>query len=324
MPRRLPGNLVLVDACDPMDDSLKDFKIVVADDSPVYRKLVEGTLAQEPCEVFFARNGKEGVALLAEHRPEILLTDWEMPDISGLDLCARVRRDQVSYTYVILLTSNAEKDQLIRGLAAGADDYLTKPFHPGELLARVAVGRRVAQLTREIQAQNRLLEELALTDSLTGVPNRRAVEEWAARQLSGAARHGFAVWVVMVDLDHFKSINDTHGHGSGDIVLKKIAEIIRRNTRSSNICGRIGGEEFIIVFAHVNKQDVQTATERIRQQCENERFTFAGRSAVVTASFGIAGFHGKESPEFSQLLRDADAALYLAKRNGRNRLEFAC
>jgi two-component system cell cycle response regulator len=306
-----------------MDTSLKDFKIVVADDSPVYRKLVECTLAQEPCEIFFARNGKEGVALLAEHHPEVLLTDWEMPDISGLDLCARVRRDQHSYTYVILLTSNAEKDQLIRGLAAGADDYLTKPFHPGELLARVAVGRRVAQLTREIQAKNRLLEELALTDSLTGVPNRRAVEEWATRQLSGAARHGFPVWIAMADLDHFKTINDTYGHEAGDIVLKKIAEIIRTNTRSSNICGRIGGEEFIIVLAHVNKQSVHTAIEKIREQCENEKLTFAGRCVGVTASFGIAGFHGQKSPEFGQLLRDADAALYRAKRNGRNRIEFA-
>lgn len=308
---------------DLLDAATNEFKIVVADDSPLYRKLVEQTLARERYEVFFAKNGKEATALLAQHRPSVFLTDWEMPNGSGLDLCAQIRLDNFAYTYIILLTSNTRKDQLIKGLSAGADDYLTKPFHPGELLARVAVGRRIAQLQREVQAKNRLLEELALTDSLTGLSNRRAVEDWATRQLSGAARHGFLVWVVMVDLDHFKNINDTHGHAAGDTVLKKIAEIIKVNTRSSNMCGRIGGEEFVIVLGNVDRQGVQTVVERIRRQCENERLILGGQSVRVTASFGIAGFRENISPRFADLLRDADAALYIAKRKGRNRYEFA-
>jgi two-component system, cell cycle response regulator len=222
-----------------------------------------------------------------------------------------------------LLTSNTEKDQIIRGLSAGADDYLTKPFHSGELLARVAVGRRIVQLHSEIQEKNRLLEELALTDSLTGLPNRRAVEDWAVRQFSGAARHGFPFWVVMADLDFFKSVNDTCGHAAGDAVLKTFAAQLRASTRASDICGRIGGEEFVIVLTHIEESNVQVVIERIRQQLVGTGFAFGGGHLTVTASFGISGLRGRDIPGFAHLLREADAALYAAKRAGRDRMEFA-
>lgn len=185
------------------------------------------------------------------------------------------------------------------------------------------MGRRIAELHREMQAKNRLLEELALTDSLTGLPNRRAVEDWAARELSGAARHGFAVWVAMADLDHFKSVNDKHGHRAGDIVLNRFADLLKTNTRTSNMCGRIGGEEFVIVLSHADRHSVHIAVERLRQRLGEERFAFDGCSLQVTASFGIAGFQGTTAPEFSEMLCRADTALYAAKRYGRNRLEFA-
>ncbi len=306
-----------------MAASTQEFKILVADDSRLYRKLVEETLAHEQYAVCFAKNGREARDLLAVHQPALVITDWEMPDITGIELCEHIRRDQASYTYVILLTSKTDKDQIIKGLAAGADDYLTKPFHSGELLARVAVGRRIVELHREIQAKNRLLEELALTDSLTGLPNRRAVQDWAIRQLSGAARHGFSFWVVMVDLDSFKSVNDTYGHEAGDVVLKRFAELLRANTRASNICGRLGGEEFVVVITHAEKPNVQMVVDRIRHQLEAEAFKFGGRTLAVTASFGISGFQSGQAPKFDQLIREADVALYAAKRAGRNRLEFS-
>ncbi len=306
-----------------MASSTRDFKILIADDSRLYRKLVEETLAQEQYAVCVAKNGREASDLLAEQRPALVITDWEMPDLTGIELCGQIRRDKGAYTYIILLTSKADKDQIIRGLSAGADDYLTKPFHSGELLARVAVGRRLIELHREIQAKNRLLEELALTDSLTGLPNRRAIEDWAPRQLSGATRHGFPFWVVMADLDSFKAVNDAYGHEAGDVVLTRFADILRANTRASNICGRIGGEEFVVVITHVQKPNVQIAIERIRHQLEAEGFVFKGNAFGVTASFGISGFQGGEPPKFSQLVRDADTALYAAKRAGRNRIEFA-
>src|ERR1700752_2889940 len=172
--------------------SFQEFRILAVDDSPIYRKLVEQTLSQELYTLLFAKNGREALALFAKHQPAVVITDWTMPDIEGLELCRGIRSDFPGvYSHLILLTSNTNKEQVVEGLAAGADDYLTKPFHSGELLARVAVGRRIIELHREVQTKNRLLEELALTDSLTGLPNRRAVENWAVRQLSGARRHGF-------------------------------------------------------------------------------------------------------------------------------------
>jgi two-component system cell cycle response regulator len=301
----------------------ESFKIVVVDDSPVYRKLVEGVLAQERYAVSFAKNGHEALKALTEQRPALVITDWEMPDISGLELCQKIRDEHESYTYVILLTGNSEKDRVIEGLAAGADDYLTKPFHSGELLARVAVGRRMVELHWQVREKNRQLRELALTDSLTGLPNRRALEEWGRRALNGAARHRYPFWIVLADLDHFKLVNDNYGHESGDVVLKKFADLFRRHTRSSNICGRIGGEEFVTVLTHVDEAGVQIAMERFRQQLQEEQFPHDGNVIRMTASFGIAGFQGERAPTFEELLRNADAALYEAKRKGRNRLEFA-
>jgi two-component system, cell cycle response regulator len=306
-----------------MDPSCRNVKILVADDSPVYRKLVEQSLSQEHYTVLLAKSGRQAMDLFIEHQPALVITDWSMPDLSGIELCQRIRRDHTEfYAYVILLTGNTDKEEVIEGLAAGADDYLTKPFHPGELQARVRVGRRIVDLHREVQDKNRQLEEMALTDSLTGLPNRRAIDFWASRQLSAAVRHDFPVWVVMADLDHFKSINDTHGHDAGDIVLKSFAEILRSNTRGSDICGRLGGEEFLVVITHAQKENATIAIERIRKQFGAQKFTVGHRTFGATASFGIAGIRATVRPDFSDLVTRADAALYAAKRQGRNRIEF--
>ena len=227
------------------------------------------------------------------------------------------------YSHLILLTSNANKEQVVEGLAAGADDYLTKPFHPGELLARVAVGRRIVELHRQIQAKNRSLEELALTDGLTGLPNRRAIDVWATRELSAAARHGFSIWVAMADLDHFKGINDTHGHEAGDTVLKSFAEILKSNTRESDMCCRLGGEEFLLVLTHIEeKENVNIAIERIRKQFRTQEFTAAGRTFAATVSVGITGFCRSKPSDLNALVAQADGALYVAKHRGRDRVEF--
>jgi diguanylate cyclase (GGDEF)-like protein len=306
-----------------MDPSAQRFKVLAVDDSAIYRKLVEQSLPQERYVVLFAKNGREGLDLFAEHHPAVVVTDWSMPDISGLELCRRIRRDfQSSHSHLILLTSNSDKEQVVEGLAAGADDYLTKPFHSGEFVARIEVGRRIVELHREIQAKNTLLEEMALTDALTGLPNRRAVDVWASRELSAAARHDFAFWVVMADLDLFKKVNDTYGHDAGDTVLKAFAEILKTHTRQSDICARLGGEEFLVMITHSDRGGMETAVERIRDQFENTKFTFGNSSPAVTASFGIAGFRGTKPPDWNALVACADTALYAAKRKGRNRIEF--
>ena len=302
-----------------MTESMPKLQVLVVDDSPVYRKLVEHTLGDGGYAPLLAKSGREALELYAQHAPEIIITDWMMPDLSGPELCVRIRGDaKGAYTYIIVLTSISEKDSVVKGLEAGADDYLTKPFDPGELLARIGVGRRTIGLHREIDAKNKLLDEMAHTDLLTGLPNRRAIEEWGVRQLRGAARHGFALWVVHADLDSFKNINDSYGHEAGDQVLRKFAEALKESTRASDICGRMGGDEFLLVMTHLDENGTRLKVDRLREQFAALKFSFGGKVVSVTASFGIAGFQGKEPPEFSELVQQADKALYSGKRAGRN------
>jgi two-component system, cell cycle response regulator len=295
------------------------YQVLVVDDSPVYRKLVEQLLTMEPYSLLFANNGREALEMFQEHSPCMVVTDWMMPDLSGLQLCQRIREDRTRpYTYLILMTSKKEKESVVKGLQAGADDYLTKPFDPGEMLARMEVGRRIIDLNRELAAKSLKLEEAARTDPLTGLPNRRAIEEWALRQLQGATRHGFSLWVVVGDIDNFKVINDTFGHDAGDIVLQTFAAVLRKNTRSSDICGRLGGDEFLLVITHAEAAGVEVTVNRFREQFAALSFPLQGQSVSVTASFGLAGFSGNGLQDFTGLVRKADEMLYEAKRAGKN------
>ena len=306
-----------------MDAPREPVNILIVDDSPIYRKLVEHSLPGADYTFLVAKNGSEALKLFHDHRPSLVITDWSMPDFSGPELCKKIREgSQQHFAYLILLTSNDRKEQIIEGLSAGADDYLTKPFHPGELVARVEVGRRMLDLHRQIEAKNKQLEEMALTDALTSLPNRRAVDLWASRQISAASRHGFPLWVTMCDLDHFKKINDTFGHDAGDAVIKAFAEVLRVNTRQSNICARLGGEEFLMILTHIDKAQVTIAIERVRERFAALKFDFEGKSASATASFGVAGYTGGAAPDLNSLLVRADKALYSAKNRGRNRVEF--
>jgi two-component system cell cycle response regulator len=306
-----------------MTESASKISVMVVDDSPFSRKLLEHALSGDPYSLLFAEDGKGALQLFKERRPSIVITDWMLPDSSGPELCERIRAEfSDSYTYLILLTSMKEKEDIVKGLSSGADDYLTKPFDRGELLARIGVGKRIIDLHREIDTKNKLLEEMAHTDSLTGLPNRRAIEEWAERQLRGAARHGYPLWVVYADLDNFKAINDSHGHEAGDEVLKEFAVTLNQHTRASDMSGRIGGDEFILVMTHVEDGKIQLVVERLRERFVSTKFSFGGKSMAVTASFGVCGFQGKEPPEFSMLVQRADKALYCAKRAGRNQIKI--
>jgi two-component system, cell cycle response regulator len=299
------------------------FNALVVDDSATHLKLLEHTLSGTFERVHLARNGREALEIFERERPALVITDCVMPDVGGFELCQRIRAAQSFYVYIIMVTSISETENVVKGLTIGADDYLTKPFHTEELLARVKVGLRLIDLHRQLEEKNRLLEHFALTDPLTGLPNRRAIEAWAAHELPAAVRHGFGFWVVAIDLDHFKRVNDTHGHDAGDTVLKTFGEILRSNTRSSDISGRTGGEEFLHVLTHADNAHMPIIVERTRTKLAAQSFSFSGSVITVTASFGVAGFTREgTAATFGDLVSRADRALYRAKQNGRNRAEF--
>jgi len=298
------------------------FPLLVVDDSPVARKLVEQAFPVEQFRILAAKTGLEALDLFAQHQPGMVITDWVMPDLSGIELCRLLRTKFADrFIYVILLTSLSEKSKVVEGLQSGANDYLAKPFDAAELVARANVGRRFVELHREMEAKNRCLEQLALTDDLTGLPNRRAIEQWATKQLSGALRHNFPFWAILADLDDFKSVNDTYGHDAGDAVLKLFAQILKANTRRCDISGRLGGDEFLMVITHSQEDGARLAIERLREQVKAQRLRFGDHYVGITVSFGMAGLLPSTNLDFERLLVQADVALHSAKRRGGNMVE---
>ena len=310
----------------PTTDATEDLQVLVADDSAVYRKLVADTLYYQPYSLLLAKSGREALDLFAQHSPPIVITDWVMPDLSGLELCGRIRNDsQSAYTYIILLTSMSEKDSLVKGLEAGADDFLSKPFDPAELQARLGVGRRIVHLNRQIEAKNQQLEAAVRVDPLTGLPNFCAVQDWVSLLLKGAALHSFPVWVVLADIDHFGELNETYGREAGDLILKEAIQAMMDKSRPSDIWGRVSDDEFISILTHVSQDDIKAVVERFRFELAAREFKFGEygeHSVTVTASFGVVGFAGMEAPEFTHLVRVADRALFDAKEAGGNQIKI--
>ncbi|MDE3169827.1 MAG: diguanylate cyclase, partial [Acidobacteriota bacterium] len=256
--------------------------------------------------------------------PQLAVLDWMMPGLEGPQVCRKVRElTGRPYTYILLLTARGQKDDLLRGLQSGADDYLTKPFDSQELRARLRVGERILDLERNLIAAREELRFRATHDLLTGIPNRAAVMEAVQREGSRQNREGGPYSAIIVDLDHFKNVNDTYGHLCGDQVLREAARRIAECVRTYDTVGRYGGEEFLVVAPATDGAGALALAERIRQAIEQPAIETDSGNVKITASCGAASCGGRYPLSTSELVKRADEALYRAKARGRNRSALA-
>jgi diguanylate cyclase (GGDEF)-like protein len=299
-------------------------KILIADDSIVSRHLLEATLRKWGYDVMVACDGAEALELLQrEDAPALIILDWMMPGMTGVEVCRRIRqRDGEPYTYILLLTSKSQKEDLIEGMDAGADDYITKPFDQNELQVRLRAGTRLVDLQSQLLKAREDLRDQATRDSLTRLWNRSSILTELSRELARAQRDNRPLGVVIVDLDHFKHVNDTYGHLAGDAVLREAARRMQNSIRQYDSIGRYGGEEFLILFPGCSEVDSFAQADRLRKQLAQSEMSLLESSLRVTASFGVTTAMPGESWTPESLIRRADEALYVAKKSGRNRVEI--
>jgi len=300
-------------------------RILLAEDDPVSRRMLQAFLVKWDYQVETVADGVQALRILeGSDAPPLAILDWMMPGIEGPQVCRRVReRPERRYIYILLLTARTQKGDLLRGLESGADDYLTKPFDAQELRARLLVGQRILELQESLIKARDELAFRATHDALTGVANRAVVLDAVARERARQAREGGTFGVILADVDHFKSVNDTHGHLCGDAVLKEVARRMGTCVRSYDTLGRYGGEEFLVVAPSSDALGALGLAERIRWSIESQPVITEAGEISVTASFGISVSSQLSPYDPQMLLQLADEALYRAKEQGRNRSELA-
>ena len=296
--------------------------ILVAEDSLVVRAVVRRHLQEQGYAVLEAEDGRAALRCCRAEQPDVVLLDVEMPGLDGHQVLEALKADpDLSMIPVVFLTGRTSTDDVVAGLALGAHDYLKKPFEVAELIARVSSAVRLKAVQDELRSRNLELDRIGRTDALTGLHNRRHVEEHLYQHASAARRHGLALSAIMLDIDHFKAINDASGHAAGDAVLKEFATRLGTVLRAEDVGARWGGEEFLVLVPFTDLEGAGVLGERFRAAVANEPFLLPnGQTLSVTVSGGCASSRG-EDPE--RLVRDADAALYEAKRSGRNRVVAA-
>lgn len=297
-------------------------KILIADDDRVSLRRLEKTLAGWGYEVHTATDGAEAWQRLAQpDAPNMAILDWMMPGLDGVEICRLERQlARERYTYILLLTSKSSKADFIEGLKSGADDYLCKPVDPLELELRLRAGSRVVKLQESLLSACRALKQQATHDQLTDLWNRRAIHEFLTQELSRASRENAPLGIVLADIDHFKTINDTFGHFVGDGVLTEIAARLKRELRDYDRIARYGGEEFLIVLPGCATEDAVRHAERLRAVIEQTPFVISNSTLSVTLSAGVAVDDGSYHFDVDSLLQRSDLALYRAKHSGRNRV----
>ncbi len=298
-------------------------RILIAEDDPSFRSLIEEKLVAWGYEVLIAENGDAALKILqVDDPPKLALLDWRMPGLQGVEVCRIVReRKKEPYTYIIMLTGQQSNEDLVTGMEAGADDYITKPFKHNELRLRLRAGRRIIELQNELLAARDTFRTKASHDSLTGLWNHAEIFEILAHELSRAVREEKCVAVIMADIDFFKKINDAFGHLAGDVVLRSAAERMHSLMRSYDFIGRYGGEEFLVILPDCSLEYASTFAERLRLSVSGNIIDTPEGRIQVTLSFGVAVSSKDRLKDAYSLVNAADKALYRAKGNGRNRVE---
>ena len=312
----------------PTEYPAKVMKILVAEDSSSVRNLLSKYLTAWGYEVVEVENGDDALShLQAADGPRLAILDWMMPGVDGLEICRRLREQSSEpyimrpYTYAILLSAKASSQEMLQGMEAGADDYLVKPFNSDELRLRVRAGRRIISMQEQLVAAHEHLRQEANLDPLTRILNRRAIMSILGRDLARSTREGSALAVLMIDLDHFKLINDNHGHAGGDAVLCATSRRMGEALRAYDALARLGGEEFLAVVPGCDAKGAMSVAERIRRSVANDPVLMpSGNSVHASCSVGAAVFNPSIHQTPEALLMAADAALYQAKNAGRNRV----
>ena len=297
-------------------------KVLIADDDPVSCRILERKLSKWGYEVVVCSDGASAWEALSKvDAPNLAILDWMMPEIDGPEICRRLRENgRIPYTYILMLTAKRRKEDVIAGLDAGADDYISKPFDSHELDTRLRIGRRILDVQAGLLRSREALRIQATHDPLTGMLNRATVLEHLQKELHRARREGKSTGVIMADLDNFKQINDSFGHLTGDAVLREASRRMRRLMRNYDTIGRYGGEEFLIVIPGSDAAGAETLANRIREEIAECPISTLEGMIDLTISLGVAVGHTEDA---DALIGAADSALYRAKRAGKNRVTLA-
>ena len=300
-------------------------RILIADDEALSRRLLEKTLERAGYQVIAVENGRQAADILSRpDAPRLALLDWVMPELDGLRVVQEVRQRRAEeYVYMVLLSAKETKDDIVAGLEAGADDYLTKPFDAEELRARLRTGQRILSLEDRLVEAREPMRFKATHDALTSLWNRGLIMDLLSRELARSVRENSSTALLICDLDHFKQVNDTYGHAVGDDVLREIARRLMSSVRSYDFVGRYGGEEFLVVLNNCEPQFAVARAEEIRKTIGQHPIQTSQGPVQVTLSLGMVMSRDWGPRSAEELVHEADGALYAAKAAGRNCLRLA-